>query len=620
MTGPSSSNIHNTFSHIMESIFKKDYDLTPYTTFGSPARAKLFAEYSSVKELTKISRTAEFTDNEILHIGGGSNLLFVSDFDGLVLHSAIKGITRYDRDPETAYVIAGAGERWTDLVDWCVAQGLAGLENLAGIPGEVGAAPVQNVGAYGVEVKDTLHSVECFDIEKRETVTFMASECRLGYRDSIFKHGAKGRYYVVRVSFRLHPSTTASNLSYGPLRELHTRLGHTPTIEEVKKEVERIRADKLPDPEIIGSAGSFFKNPVVSRAYYEGEVLRRRPDTPCYELSNDLVKLPAAWMIDHAGLKGVSEGGARVWDMQPLVIVNSGSATASDVCRLANKIEETVNSKFGIRLHPEVNYIDTRIRVTVLGSSTSKGIPEIGCGCDVCRSTDRHDKRQRASIYVETHGLRLLIDASPDFRKQALENNITGIDAVLVTHNHADHVGGFDDLRPFCIEGDLPVFLREDVAASLRKRYDYCFRENLYPGVPRFDFQIIDDHPFLLRGLKIIPISVNHGQLPIVGYRIGDFAYITDAKTIPDSEMCKLEGLKVLIINGLRDREHFAHLTIDEALCVIKRLRPQQAWLTHLCHEAPSHARLSERLETACTQIEGVTLIQPAYDGQIIEC
>ncbi len=614
-------------------MFQENFDLTPYTTFRIPAKARIFAEYSSVKELTRISRTPEFTENEVLHIGGGSNLFFINDFNGLVLHSAIKGIQRYDSAPGKTYVICGAAEKWTDLVDWTVVEGLAGLENLAGIPGEVGAAPVQNVGAYGVEAADVIHSVECFDTITRQLVTFTADECKFGYRDSIFKHKAKGRFFVIRVSFRLTPSTVATNLEYGPLKELETRLGHRPSIAEVKCEVEKIRNAKLPDPAEIGSAGSFFKNPVMSLSFFEGEVLRRRPDTPCYRLDDNTVKVSAAWLIDHSGMKGKSCGDAVVWQKQPLVIANTGHATATDIVRLTNEIEEEVNRNFGIHLQPEVNFIDTDIRVTILGSGTSKGIPEVGCRCEVCRSTDPHDKRRRASVFIETHGLKLLIDASPDFRIQALDNNIKGIDAVLVTHNHADHVGGFDDLRPFCTP-DIPVFLRQDVKDSLLKRYDYCFTPNPYPGVPRFDLREINNSPFFFRGLKITPISVLHGNLPIVGYRIGDFAYITDAKTIPEEELSKLLNLKLLIINALRDRDHFAHLTINEALAIVEKLRPEKVLFTHLCHEAPQHELLAKRLREACRKMHGhidsnnilttydhpdfPRAIEPAFDGETI--
>ena len=612
-------------------MFQQDFDLTPYTTFGIPAKARFFAEYSSVRELTKISRTPEFVENEVLHIGGGSNLLFVNNFDGVILHSAIKGITRYDKDPETVYVIAGAGEKWTDLVDWCVAQGLAGLENLAGIPGEVGAAPVQNVGAYGVEAKDFIHAVECFDTESRKIIRLDSTQCRFGYRDSVFKHEAKGRYFVTRVSFRLRPNPLASNLEYGPLKQLSERIGHQPTIEEVKHEIEKIRSSKLPDPAHIGSAGSFFKNPVISRAFYQGEVLMRDPNVPAFDLKDGFVKVSAAWLIDHAGMKGTSIGGAQVYPKQPLVIVNKGDATSADIVNLAKSVSHEVNRKFGIRLHPEVNYIDSSIKVTVLGSGTSKGVPEIGCGCEVCSSSDRHDKRFRSSVMVQTHGLDLLIDASPDFRSQALEREIENVDALLVTHSHADHVGGLDDLRPFCSPEPLPVFLKPDVAEALRKRFDYCFKENPYPGTPAFRLNNIDLNPFFIQGLKIIPIGVNHGKLPILGYRIGDFAYITDAKSIDENEIGKLTNLKVLIVNALRDRDHFAHYTISEALGLISRIRPRKAYLTHLCHEAGCHEKLSLRLQKACEDMHQSSgdnelpvntdypiEIAPAFDGMKI--
>lgn len=597
-------------------LLKKDFDLTPYTTFGIPAKARLFAEYTSVRQLTAITRSREWLDNDVLHIGGGSNLLMLSDFDGLVLHSGIKGITRYDSSPDKVYVIAGAGEKWTDLVDWCVAEGLGGLENMAGIPGEVGASAVQNVGAYGVEAKDVIFAVECFDVSTRETVRLTAEECGFGYRDSRFKHDWKWRYYVLRVSFRLTPSVEARNLSYGPLAALRQRLGHTPTIEEVKREVEMLRNAKLPDPASIGSAGSFFKNPVVSRGFFESEIARFNPDIPYHETSDGHLKLSAAWLIDHAGLKGARVGGAEVWTKQPLVIANTGCATAHDVAGLADKIRRTVKETFGVSLTPEVNYIDSRIDITILGSGTSKGVPEVGCRCRVCRSSDKADKRRRASVYVRTHGLSLLIDASPDLRQQLLDNNIDRIDAVLVTHDHADHIGGFDDLRPFCYPAPLPVFLRDDVEKAVRTRFDYCFLANPYPGAPQFKLQTIDNGEFIIDGLRIEPVEVLHGTHPIFGYRIGAFAYITDAKTIEEDELEKLHGLKLLIINALRDKDHFAHLTINEALALIERLRPEKVLLTHLNHEAGTHQELMARLRsfTVRTGIE----VAPAFDGQHI--
>ena len=588
-------------------MFEKDKDLTHLTTFGIPARASLFAEYSSAKELLKISRTPEFNDNEVLHIGGGSNLLFVNDFKGLVLHSAIKGITRYDKDPDTVYVIAGAGEKWTDLVDWCVASGLAGLENLAGIPGEVGASPVQNVGAYGAEAKDAIHHVEVFDTVTRQVKTVTNEECRFGYRDSRFKHDWKGRYFVLRVSFRLKPSNIAEHLDYGPLKKLEETLGHKPSIAEVAAEIVRVRDAKLPDPKVIGSAGSFFKNPIVSRYFYAQEMRSEHPDVPYYDIDDHFVKIPAGWLIEHSGLKGMRVGGAQVYPKQCLVIANEDHATAADVVELADKVVDTVRRRMGIRLRPEVNYIESSIEVTVLGSGTSKGVPEIACACRLCRSPYAKDKRMRASVLVKTHGMNILIDASPDLRAQALRHGIHDIDAVLITHSHYDHVGGFDDLRPFCFDKKMPVYLKADVNSDLHRRLDYCFRPNPYPGVPTFEMnEVSADQPFFINGLKVIPIGVMHGKLPILGYRIGDFAYVTDAKTIPEEEIGKLMGLKVLIVNALRPREHFAHMNFDEAVALIDRLKPEEAYLTHFNHEVGYHHELENHFGEH---------IHPAYDG-----
>ena len=588
-------------------MFTYDKDITHLTTFGIPAKARIFAEYDSVKMLTKISRTPEFTENEVFHIGGGSNLLFVKDFDGLVLHSAIKGIVRYDKDPATVYAIVGAGEKWTDFVDWCVASGLAGVENLAGIPGEVGAAPVQNVGAYGVEAKDVIHNVECFDTVTRRTVVFKNEECEFGYRDSKFKHDWKGRYYVLRVSFRLTPTTVASHLAYGPLKELEAKLGHTPDIAEVATEVVKIRDSKLPNPAEIGSAGSFFKNPVVSRYFYEEQMRALTSEIPCYPVDEHWVKVPAGWLIEHSGLKGMRIGGAEVYPKQCLVIANTGGATADDVKELAHRVVEEVRTHFAVVLQPEVNFIDTDIKVTILGSGTSKGVPEVACACRVCRSESQFDKRLRASALIRTHGMTILLDVSPDFREQALRENLTDVDAVLLTHSHYDHVGGIDDLRPFCAHRNVPIYLQKDVNDDLHRRLDYCFRPTPYPGVPTFDMhEVTHNEPFYINGLKIIPIQVMHGRLPILGYRIGDFAYITDAKTIPESELEKLEGLKVLVVNALRDREHFAHMSVHEAVELIEQLKPERAYLTHFNHEIGLHEEVEKRLSAN---------VHPCYDG-----
>lgn len=590
----------------MYTNFEKEKDITSLTTFGIPTKVRLFADYSSIKELTAISRTPEFTDNEVLHIGGGSNLLFVNDFNGLVLHSSIKGIVRYEKNEDTVYAIAGAGEKWSDFVEWCISQGLGGVENLAGIPGEVGASAVQNIGAYGVEAKDVIHNVECFDTVARRTVTFENHECRYAYRDSFFKHEGKDRYYVTRVSFRLHKDETARSLEYGPLKDLAQRIGHTPTIREVADEIVKIRNQKLPDPPVTGSAGSFFKNPEVSRYFFEEMMLALNPDIPSYPLGDNKVKIPAGWLIEHAGMKGHRIGGAEVYPKQCLVIANAGGATAKDVTDLSRLIVRKVREQFGIVLSPEVNFIDTSIEVTILGSGTSKGVPEVACACPVCRSESRFDKRLRASALVRTHGMEILIDASPDFREQALSLDLYHLDAALITHSHYDHVGGIDDLRPYCCEGNFPLYLKKDVNDDLHKRLDYCFRDHLYPGVPSFDMHEVSDSPFYINGIKIVPIRIMHGKLPILGYRIGDFAYITDAKTIPEEEFDKLEGLKALVINALRHREHFAHLSLKEALDLIERIKPEEAYLTHFNHEIGFHADLEKSLPPH---------VHPCYDG-----
>lgn len=593
-------------------LIKDNIDITHLTTFGIPAKTRYYAEYSNLKELTAISRDDRFVNGPVLNVGGGSNLLFVSDYNGLVLHSKIKGIVRYDKNEETVYVIAGAGEKWTDLVEWTLKEGLGGLENLSGIPGDVGSSPVQNVGAYGAEAGDVIHAVECFDTVTRTVRRFSAEECKFGYRDSFFKHEGKGKYIVLRVSFKLKPDIIAHNLEYGPLQDLKERLGHQPTIREVADEVLRIREMKLPNPNVEGSAGSFFKNPVLRKGYIEEIYALTGQRLSGFPIDDIHIKVSAAWLIDQSNLKGEKVGGAMVSYKQPLVIVNKDHATGEDVLQLSDKVRKAVRENFMVNLEPEVNFIDSRIKVTILGTGTSKGIPEIGCSCKVCRSPFQKDKRTRTSALVQTMGLTLLIDPSPDFRQQAIMADIHHIDAVLITHSHFDHVGGMDDLRPFCSVRDMPVFANRITCEALKKHYDYCFKENPYPGVPKFNLHEIDaTKAFYFESLKIVPVEVMHGGMPILGYRIGNFAYITDAKIIEHSEIDKLRGAEVLVINALRDRDHFSHFTLAESLSMIEEINPRMAFLTHFNHEIGRHHELERRLTEN---------VHPAFDGEVISC
>lgn len=593
-------------------VIEQHKQLAPMTTFGIKAEARWFVRYNSVDALRKILRTEEFQNNEWMHIGAGSNLLFNGNYNGLVLKSDIYGRTAYRKNDETVYVIAGAAENWSDFVDWCVEQGYAGLENLAGIPGEVGASPVQNVGAYGVEAGQLIHAVEVFDVTTGQVVRLTGGECGFQYRESRFKHEWKKRYIVLRVSFRLCPTTIASTLSYGPLKHLGERIGHKPTIGEVRDEIIALRAEKLPDPAILGSAGSFFRNPIVDKYFFDEIILPQSPDIIHYLVDEKHVKLGAGWLIEHAGMKGHSVGGAEVYPRQCLIIVNANDASSDDVVRLSQEVQRAVRQKFSVELQPEVNIISTAINVEVLGSGTSKGIPEIGCLCEVCRSEDPADKRLRASVWVQTHGLSIIIDPSPDFRQQALRAGIEHVDAVLLTHSHYDHVGGIDDLRPFCVNQDVPIYAQEDVIEDLQHRLDYCFRPSLYPGVPKLSLHRIEaDKPLFIDGLEILPLRIFHGKLPILGFRIGKFAYITDASAIDEDTRNSLKGLDTLILNALRWQPHFAHFSIDEACEIACELKPRHTYLTHLSHQAGLDAEVNIKLP------EGIRL---AFDGMKIHC
>ena len=334
------------------------HDLSTRNTFRMNVSCECFVEYDSVKELASINFDA--LPKPFLHIGGGSNLLFTGDFPGTVFHSRINYLKYFDMGMDDVPVAVGAGVNFDRFVGKVCEHGLWGVENLSNIPGEVGAAAVQNIGAYGVEFKDVVSGISCFDLQEHKRVSFKPEECGYGYRHSMFKSPEfKGRYIVTGVLFRLS-RVPVPRLDYRGLREKLEAMGccdpENLTPEQVRNAVIAIRRDKLPDPDEIGSAGSFFKNPVIPAE----EFARVSPDgnAPHFLLGDGSVKVPAAWLIDSCGLKGKVIGGAAVYDRQPLVIVNhSGEALPTDILTLEKLIIDTVKERFGIELHPEVEHV-----------------------------------------------------------------------------------------------------------------------------------------------------------------------------------------------------------------------------------------------------------------------
>ena len=329
--------------------------LLPYNTFGMDVKASRFVEYASVEELRGLWNAEREAVAHALHIGGGSNLLFASDYEGLILHSAIKGYTVVKETEEEVEVRVGAGEVWDDFVAYTVANGWYGAENLSLIPGEVGASAVQNIGAYGVEAKDLIVSVDTFGLETGEERRFMREECRYAYRESVFKQKLKGKYAVTFVTYRLkkHP---VFHLEYGNIRAELEKQGCQVDLENVRRIIIAIRQAKLPDPKVLGNAGSFFMNPVVPKMQFEA-LLAQYPDMPHYPVDDAHVKIPAGWMIDRCGWKGKRVGHAGVHEKQALVLVNCGGATGKEVMHLAEEIVASVRERFGVSIRPEVNYI-----------------------------------------------------------------------------------------------------------------------------------------------------------------------------------------------------------------------------------------------------------------------
>ena len=327
-----------------------NYSLLSRNTFGMDVKAKRFVEYDNEEELKALIPTLS---GEVLHMGGGSNLLFKGDFEGTVLHSAIKGIEVVDESAESALVRAGAGEVWDDFVAWAVERGYGGVENLSLIPGEVGASAVQNIGAYGVEAKDVIALVEAIDLSNGQKRVFGTEECNYAYRQSIFKNALKGKYAITYVTYRLQKQPVLK-LDYGNIRAVLGDNGQH-TISDVRQAIIDIRNAKLPDPKVQGNAGSFFMNPVVSREKFLS-IQKDYPQMPYYEVEGG-VKIPAGWMIDQCGWKGKSLGRAGVHDKQALVLVNLGGASSEEIITLCNTICKDVYDKFGIDIHPEVNLI-----------------------------------------------------------------------------------------------------------------------------------------------------------------------------------------------------------------------------------------------------------------------
>ena len=250
------------------------------------------------------------------------------------------------------------------------------------------------------------------------------------------------------------------------------------------------------------------------------------------------------------------------------------------------------------------------MKVTFLGTGTSTGVPEIGCSCAVCQSNDPRDNRLRASVLVETDGKRILIDCGPDFRQQMIRSRIYQLDGILLTHEHYDHVGGLDDLRPYCRQGAVAIYAESDVVEAIETRIPYVFRAHPYPGVPRLALHTISLEPFEVAGVLVQPIRVMHGRLPILGFRIGNFAYLTDILTLPETEVPKLQGVEVLVLDALREAEHPSHESVPQALALIDRLQPKQAYLTHMSHRIGLHAVAEQSLPAH---------VQYAYDGLEIE-
>ena len=335
-----------------------NYSLLAHNTFGIDAKCSRFMEYTSVDEAQQIVALLRAGKMDLLIIGGGSNLLLTDDFSGVVVHSAIKGHEVLPADDADHLLLrVGSGEVWDDVVALCVKNGWQGAENLSLIPGEVGASAVQNIGAYGSEASHIIYKVEAVEISTGHLCEFKVGDCQYGYRQSRFKTEWKNRFLITHVTYRLSRQTGTLNIEYGNIRaELDRRQIVNPTLQQLRDVIIDIRNNKLPDPKVLGNAGSFFMNPVVSREQYE-QLLAQSPQMPHYHIDEQHEKIPAGWLIEQAGWKGRSLGPAGVHDRQALVLVNRGGASGADIVYLCQQIQKDVLERFGIQINPEVNII-----------------------------------------------------------------------------------------------------------------------------------------------------------------------------------------------------------------------------------------------------------------------
>lgn len=334
---------------------QNNISLKPYNTFGIDVLAKHFVSVKNLDELKTVLSLSNYPDKLIL--GGGSNMLLTKNQDALVIHVNLKGISIISGDENSVTVKANAGENWHEFVLWCLKNDFGGIENLSLIPGNVGTAPIQNIGAYGVELKHTFVSCDALSLKTKKIKTFSKADCNFAYRNSIFKQQEKGKHIITSVTFKLTKKEHKLNIKYGSITSQLEEMGiSNPTIQDVSKSVIAIRESKLPNPTHIGNSGSFFKNPVVSKTHYN-TLLKNFPEIPSYPITEDEIKIPAGWLIEKAGFKGKRFGDYGVHKNQALVLVNYGNAKGSDILNLSKLIQKTIKRLFDISIEAEVNIL-----------------------------------------------------------------------------------------------------------------------------------------------------------------------------------------------------------------------------------------------------------------------